>query len=228
MTIRTVDIAPLSAGNELIAVVRTAMAIAVATWLYLAISPFAFSNDGSARRNLLPYQSLIQDRPPDEQRMFRELQVSLLEAETMRTTTGEWPTVATLAAEGIEPFAPNPALRDSIYTWRLIRDGRFINYVGIPVTTPASPPRPARIATPPAWLLLVLEPDPAAPEPFQDDEEHDRLVDGSVLHVSIWNRPEGVSSGTNVLRSPQAEGWIQLYAAPPPTSHAVTASPPGP
>ena len=228
MTIRSVEIAPLSASSELIAVIRTAMALAVATWLYLAISPFVFSNDGSARRNLFPYQSLIQDRPPDEQRMFRELQVSLLEAETMRSTTGEWPTVATLAAEGIEPFAPNPALRDSAYTWRLIRNGRFINYIGIPVTTPASTPRPARIAAPPAWLLLVQEPDPAAPEPFQDDEEHDRLVDGSVLHVSIWNRPEGASSPTNVLRSPQAEGWIQLYAAPPPTSHAVIASPPPP
>lgn len=230
MTIRSVEIAPLSASNELIAVIRTAMAIAVATWLYLAISPFAFSNDAPARRNLFPYQSLIQDRPSDEQRMFRELQVSLLEAETLRSTTGEWPTVATLAAEGIEPFAPNPALKGSSYTWRLIRDGRFINYVGIPVpvTTPASTPPPTRITGAPAWLLLVQEPDPAAPEPFQDDEEHDRLVDGSVLHVSIWNRPEGASFSTNVLRSPQAEGWIQLYAAPPPTSHAVIASPPAP
>lgn len=230
MTIRSVEIAPLSASNELIAVIRTAMAIAVATWLYLAISPFAFSNDAPARRNLFPYQSLIQDRPSDEQRMFRELQVSLLEAETMRSTTGEWPTVATLAAEGIEPFAPNPALKGSNYTWRVIRDGRFINYVGIPVpiTTPASTPPPTRITGAPAWLLLVQEPDPAAPEPFQDDEEHDRLVDGSVLHVSIWNRPEGASFPTNALRSPQAEGWIQLYAAPPPTSHAVIASPPAP
>jgi hypothetical protein len=229
LTIRSVDITPLSASNELIAVVRTAMAIAVVTWLYLAISPFAFSNDGSARRNLWPYQSLIQDRPSDEQRMFRELQVSLLEAETMRSTTGEWPTVATLAAEGIEPFAPNPALKSSSYTWRLVRDGRFINYVGIPATTPAPSPRPpTRVPGAPAWLVLVQEPDPAAPEPFLDDEDHDRLVDGSLLHVSIWNRPEGASFPTNVLRSPQAEGWIQLYAAPPPTSHAVIASPPAP
>jgi hypothetical protein len=226
MTIRSVEIASLSASQELIAVVRTAMAIAVATWLYLAISPFAFSNDGSPRRNLWPYQSLIQDRPADEQRMFRELQVSLLEAETMRATTGEWPPVAALAAEGIEPFAPNPALKGSSYTWRLIREGRFISYVGIPATPPASTPqRPTSVGDAPAWLVLVQEPDPAAPEPFIDDEEHDRLVDGSVLHVSIWNRPEGASFPTTVLRSPHLEGWIQLYAAPPPTSHAVIAAP---
>lgn len=211
------------------AVARTAMAIAVAMWLYLTISPFVFSNDGSTRRNLWPYQSLIQDRPPDEQRMFRELQVGLLEAETMRSLDGEWPAVATLAAEGIEPFAPNPALKSSSYTWRQIRDGRFINYLGIPATTPVlGPRRPTSVAGAPAWLVLVQEPDPAAPEPFLDDEDHDRLVDGSVLHVSIWNRPEGAFVPTNVLRSPQAEGWIQLYAASPPASHAVIASPPAP
>jgi hypothetical protein len=229
MTIRSVEIAPLSASNELIAVARTAMAIAAATWLYLAISPFAFSNGGSTRQNLWPYQSLIQDRPSDEQRMFRELQVGLIEAETMRSTDGEWPAIAKLTAEGIEPFAPNPALKGSSYTWRLIRDGRFINYVGVPATAPAPPPRRATgVAGAPAWLVLVQEPDPAAPEPFIDDEDHDRLVDGSVLHVSIWNRPEGASLATNVLRAPQVEGWIQLYAAPPPTSHAVMASPPAP
>ena len=229
LPVRSVEIAPLSASDELIAVARTAMAIAAATWLYLAISPFAFSNVGSVQRNLWPYQSLIQDRPADDQRMFRELQVSLLEAETMRSTTGEWPPVATLAAEGIEPFAPNPALKGAIYTWRLIREGRFISYVGIPATTPASTPqRQTGVVGAPAWLVLVQEPDPAAPEPFLDDEEHDRLVDGSVLHVSIWLRPGGASFPTNVLRAPQVEGWIQLYAAPPPTSHAVIASPPAP
>ena len=229
MTIRSVEIAPLSASNELIAVARTAMAIAAATWLYLAIGPFALSNDGSAQRNLWPYQSLIQDRPADEQRMFRELQVGLLEAETMRSAAGEWPTVATLAAEGIEPFAPNPALKGSSYTWRLIRDGRFINYIAVPATAPApTAGRPTTVAGAPAWLLLLQEPDPAAPEPFLDDEDHDRLIDGSVLHVSVWNRPGGASFPTNVLRAPQAEGWIQLYAASPLTSHAVIASPPAP
>ena len=143
LTIRSVEIAPPSASHELIAVARTAMAISAATWLYLAISPFAFSNDASARRNLWPYQSLIQDRPSDEQRMFRELQVSLIEAETIRSATGEWPPVSTLAAEGIEPFAPNPALKGPSYTWRLIREGRFINYVGHPrYPTGINAPRP--------------------------------------------------------------------------------------
>jgi hypothetical protein len=146
----------------------------------------------------------------------------------MRSAAGEWPTIATLAAEGIEPFAPNPALKGSSYTWRLIRDGRFINYIAVPAAAPApTPGRPTSVAGAPAWLLLLQEPDPAAPEPVLDDEDHDRLIDGSVLHVSIWNRPGAAAFPTNVLRAPQAEGWIQLYAASPPT-HAVIASPPAP
>ena len=99
--------------------------------------------------------------------MFRELQVGLLEAETMRSAAGEWPTIATLAAEGIEPFAPNPALKGSSYTWQLIRDGRFVNYVGIPATTPApSPGRPTGVAGVPAWLLLVQSRIPLHPNRF--------------------------------------------------------------
>jgi hypothetical protein len=76
--------------------------------------------------------------------------------------------------------------------------------------------------------MLIQEPDPAAPEPFQDDEDHDRLLDGTVLHVSIWQRPEGAPFPANALRSPQVEGWTQLYAASPPSTHAVMASPPSP
>ena len=54
---------------------------------------------------LLPYQKLIRDASPSEQRVFRELQEGLLEAERMRAQTGRWPDVAALEAEGIPPFA---------------------------------------------------------------------------------------------------------------------------
>ena len=226
--LRRVELAPLSAGDELVAVARTAMAISVGTWLYLMTSPFALTDDASARRNLWPYQRLIEDRPSDEQRMFRELQVALIEAETLRSMSGGWPDTATLAAEKIEPFAPNAALKGPTYAWRLSRDGRFINYVGVsPGAAAAAQPREGG-AAPPAWLVLIQEPDPAAPEPFQDDEDHDRLIDGTVLHVSIWNRPEAGSDPASVVRLPQAAGWVQLYAAPPPATHAVMASPPAP
>jgi hypothetical protein len=228
VSLRRVELAPLSPGEELVAVARTAMAISVGTWLYLMTNPFMLTNDGSARRDLLPYQRLILDRPADEQRMFRELQVALIEAETLRSMTGSWPDTEALAADAIEPFAPNAALKGPPYQWRLSRDGLFVNYVGIAPESPGAAGAPAEGPRPPAWLILIQEPDPAAPEPFQDDEDHDRLLDGSVLHVSIWNRPEGGTFPARVIRAPQAEGWVQLYAAPPPSTHATTVSLPAP
>lgn len=202
---RDVEIAALSTRDELTGVARVGMAIGFGVWLYLANNPFPSDGAGALKRNLLPYQTVIQDRPLDEQRMFRVLQVSLLEAEAVRSTAGGWPAAAAMAADGIEPFARDPTVKGSTYQWRLIRDGRFVNYLGVPAE-PAAP----------AWLVLVQEPDPAAqPEAFVDDEEHDRLLDGSILHVSIWNHPGGARVSLNVVRVPQVEGWIQVYAADP-------------
>lgn len=203
--IRDVEITRLSARDELISVLRAAMGITAITWLYLANNPFP-STGGALQRNLLPFQAVIQSRPADEQLLFRELQVALIEAETRRSSAGAWPDAAAMAEEGIEPFAVNPAVRRTPYQWRLLRDGFFVNYVGIP----ADPAKPA-------WLVLVQEPDPTAqPEPFVDDEDHDRLLNGEILHVSIWSHADGGKlSVANVVRAPQAEGWIQLYAMDP-------------
>jgi hypothetical protein len=201
---RDVDIEAPSARGELTSVVRVGMAIGFCVWLYLANNPFLADSRGALTRNLLPYQSVVQDRPLDEQRMFRVLQVSLLEAEAVRSASGEWPSAAAMAADGIEPFARDPTVRGATYEWRLIRDGRIVNYLGVPAGRGA-----------PAWLVLAQEPDPAAPrEVFVDDEDHARLLDGSVLHVSIWNHPEGARIPTRgVIPLPQAQGWMQLYAA---------------
>jgi hypothetical protein len=203
---RDVEIAARSARDELASVVRVGMAVGFVVWLYLANNPFSANGSGTLKRNLLPYQSIVQDRPLDEQRMFRVLRVSLLEAEAVRSASGEWPSVAAMAADGIEPFARYPTVKGATYQWRLVHDGRLVNYVGVP-EEPAAP----------AWLMLVQEPDPAAaPEVFVDDEDHARLLDGSILHVSIWSHP-GVArlSPGAVVSVPQAEGWIQLYAAGP-------------
>lgn len=204
-TIRDVEIAKLSARDELISVMRAAMGITAITWLYLVNNPFP-STGGALQRNLLPFQAAIQSRSPEEQLMFRELQVALIEAETRRSSAGAWPGTAAMAEEGIEPFAVNPAVRRTPYQWRLLRDGFFVNYVGIP----ADPAKPA-------WLMLVQEPDPdAQPEPFVDDEDHDRLLHGEILHVSIWSHADGGKlTAASVVRAPQAEGWIQLYAMGP-------------
>ena len=207
---RDVEIAAASPRDELVSVVRAGMAITAGVWLYLANSPFPAAGGGALQRSLLPFQTVIQTRPIEEQRMFRELQVSLLEAETVRSIEGAWPDAARLAADGIEPFAPNPALKGAAYEWTRVQSGRVINYLGVPK---ADQQRRERA---PAWLVMVQEPDPAAPpEVYVEDEEHDRLADGSILHVSIWSHPAGARVPVNVVQVPQAEGWTQLYAADP-------------
>ena len=47
-----------------------------------------------------------------------------------------------------------------------------------------------RLPNSPAWLVLVLEPEPGAPpDTAREDEEHHRLISGDMLHVSTWVRP---------------------------------------
>ena len=82
--------------------------------------------------HLLPFQALIQDRPPIEQRMFRELQEGLLEAETRRADRGAWPAVSSLAADGIPPFALDPTAKGGRYEWHLTTSGTLVNYLGLP------------------------------------------------------------------------------------------------
>jgi hypothetical protein len=207
--VRDVEIAALSPRTELAAVVRAAVAIAFGVWLYLANQPSAAERgaSGDRARNLLPFQTLIQNRSVDEQRRFRTLQVALIEAENLRSTSGRWPEVTEMAEQGIEPFAVNPTDKGARYTWQLQRSGLYVNYLGIPDQADA-----------PAWLILVQEPDPSLPtEPYQNDEEHARLVDGTLLHVSIWQHANGPRVPLAVVRVPQAEGWTQLFAVGPST-----------
>jgi hypothetical protein len=56
-------------------------------------------------------------------------------------------------------------------------------------------------------------------EAFQNDEEHARLVDGTLLHVSIWQHARGASVAAAPVRVPQAEGWTQLFAVGPSATH---------
>ena len=202
--VQDVEIAAVSARDELIHVLRAAMAITAGVWLYVTNNPFPVSSN-AIQRSLLPFQAIVATLPSESQLMFRELQVSLIEAETIRSAEGSWPDAPRLREDGIEPFAPNPALKTVAYDWAMTRDRLIISYLGRPERTGA-----------PAWLVRVLEPDPSLPrEVFVEDEEHDQLLDGSVLHVSIWTRPDGAALLARVGPLPQAEGWIQLYAADP-------------
>ena len=182
--------------------VRASVAIVVVVWIYVASN--APGGGATSPRSLLPYQKLIADRSPVDQRMFRELQEGLLEAEAVRASIKIWPTAPALAADGIPPFAADPTKRAS-YEWTMIRVGMIVNYLGVPQS-----------GDQPAWLVLIQEPEPGVP-PDQtfEDEEHHRIVSGPMLHVSTWTRAEGGRIETKPVRLPQAEGWTQLYAVGP-------------
>lgn len=201
-TPRRAGVERLSTRRELVHLVRVAAAIVLGVWVYLAS---ALGDSGAARRDLLPYQALIQSRPPAEQRIFRELQEGLLEAETVRAATGNWPAAAALAEQGIPPFARDPTEKTAVFTWHLIREGPFINYLGVPDRTGV-----------PAWLLLVQEPEAGVPpdQPYED-EQHHRLLDGTMLHVSTWSLRDGLQMSPKLLRLPQTDGWTQFFAVGP-------------
>jgi len=197
---RTLEIHPPSLRVETLNVLKAAAAIVLVVAAYVFRPSFGAQSDLANRQSqigLLPYQKLVRDAPPAEQRVFRELQEGLLEAERIRAETGHWPDVATLATEGIPPFAPDPTQKIE-YKWTSVRQDWVTNYLGVP-SEPAQP----------AWVLVILEPEPGAPaDPAPNDETHHRLPDGTTLHVSIWNMPEEQRrTGFAALRLPQNEGW---------------------
>jgi hypothetical protein len=201
--IRTTEIRPPSVRAETLNVAKAAAAVIVVVVAYLFRPSFGDQSLADTRRSstLLPYQRLVADSSPAEQRTFRELQEGLLEAERIRATTGRWPDVAALEAEGIPPFAPDPTRKGPSYKWTSVRQDWTTNYVGVPADPSA-----------PAWTLVILEPAPGEPpDPAPNDETHHRLPDGTTLHVTIWTMPEqSRRSGFAALRLPQNEGWTQL------------------
>jgi hypothetical protein len=203
---RTVEILPPSIRRETLVVGQIAVIVVAAVALYLANTAWSPSAGQTRVSDLMPYQALVRDRPSNDQRMFRELQEGLLEAERVRSATGGWPAPAALAAQSIPPFAPDPT-RPENYVWTVTQHGTFVNYRALPSVTGV-----------PAWLLLIQEPDKGAPpDPAKEDEEHHRLSDGSMLHVSIWTHADGTDLPAHFISLPQVEGWTQLRAGPPAT-----------
>jgi hypothetical protein len=202
--VRTVDILPPSVRSETAIVGQLAIVIIAVVAFYLANTAWNTSNSQARAGDLMPYQVLVRDRPSSDQRMFRELQEGLLEAQRVRSMSGGWPAPAALAVQAIPPFAPDPT-RPETYTWTVTQHGTFINYRAAPSVTGV-----------PAWLLLIQEPDRGAPpDPALEDEEHHRLADGAMLHVSIWTHPDGTDLPARFISLPQVEGWTQLRAGPP-------------
>jgi len=91
-TVRRVEVRPPSSRIEFGNVVRFSMVVVAGAWMFLAANGGALRDTDGSARHLLPFQKLIQDRPPIEQRMFRELQEGLLEAESRRASPAAWRT----------------------------------------------------------------------------------------------------------------------------------------
>lgn len=210
-SLRTVEVESPSAVDE-------------AGWVFLAagfivlamIYVYAFERYGvggtnavSAQRALLPYQILFRDLPDGEQRVFRAMQEGSTEAVRLRADKGSWPSVESLAGEGIPPFARD-VLDKSGLRWSSTSEGLVTTYLGVPSAPEMSP----------AFLIRVQEPDPVTGEkapaqgPQVVDEEHQLLRDGTLLHVTYWKGPaRGLRA--EAIADPALEGWQQIRVRTP-------------
>jgi len=199
------EVLPPSRRTETAHVLRAAAAVVVIALLWIGGARRRGGGDPDA--GLSPYQVRFADLAPSVQRVVRELQEGMQEAMRLRADEGRWPEVARLAAEGIPPFADDGVERGQ-RRWSLAHERLAFQYLG----TAAGPGAPS-------LLLTILEPgpgdtegrDPRAVLPL--DEQHQRLRDGTLLHVAYWVEPSGVPPTSDALvREPAMDGWRQVLS----------------
>lgn len=194
--IRAVEVVPPRRSREEFYVMLACSTVVLAAlWWILATRPAP-----GVSMDALPFQIMFQELPSGEQRTLRALLDGEDEAKRRRDAEGAWPSVERLAQDQIPPFAPD-VLDRAGYRWSMRREGLLLNYAGAP-DVPGSPD----------FLLLIQEPDPASGELTQAgvvDEEHQRLSDGKLLHVTYWKRAQATRPATFVTR-PEVEGWTQI------------------
>jgi len=207
--IRTVEVVPPSYGDEGSWVFLSATFVCLCVIYIIAFQlhlPTGAAGDRRTARPPLPFQVLFRDLPGKEQRVFRAMQEGLQEALRMRGKDGDWPSVDSLAALEIPPFAPD-VLDKSGLTWTQYRDGPLVQYLGVP----------ARGTDMPAFLIFIQEPGPSGGEQFVPsvvDEEHQLLADGKLLHVTYWKHtPAAVRRGATP--DPALAGWLQIRITNP-------------
>lgn len=160
-----------------------------------------------------PFEVRFQALDASDQRMFRNLQEGVLEAEYERSRSGKWPDAKSLAESGIPPFATDP-IDQAKYQWRSLSSDNLVNYIG----SPAQSDRPTLIA-------IITEPPPGtAPDPRAIvDETHHKLQDGTIIHVTIWFSPApkgGEGPPLQDLKEPIAfvneqAGWRRVTSVAP-------------
>jgi hypothetical protein len=192
-------------GRERSIIVAVAIVIAAAVGLYLGLRA-----SGGGTGTLLPYQMLARDLVQSDQEIFTRLRQCLLDAEALRARQGSWPEPDAVASLPTSPIGASGAGATSAgggasYTWTLTQQHIIVNYLRLP----------SGDASASAWLIRVQEPDPAAPtDSAPNDEEHHRLPDGTVLHVSIWTHRFGSQLTRAFLPKPELVGWTQILTAP--------------
>lgn len=198
---RLIEVAPPSRSGENGIVLRLALAVALAMLFVI-----------SARRRatavgelpLMQFQRRFADLPAPLQRDDRELREGFLEAARARIKDGQWPEPEKLAADGVPPFA-NDGVDGKVRDWQLVQERRLSLYFGF-----------ARDGVErPALLLQVIESAPGDLESRDPntpiDEEHQRLADGTLVHVTTWYRDaNAAAAGGDGSFRPEMAGWTQM------------------
>ncbi len=202
-----VEVVPAARRGESASAVRAALLVVVVALLWIGGRNRGASNgagDGAAAR--LPYQIAFATLPSELQRSLRELHEGTLELIRLRGDDGRWPEAARLAAEGIPPFADDGVARGR-RRWSSLSSPYLRQYLGS-----ANREDGTR-----ALLIQLLEPRPGEMEgrdpraPVMLDEQHRRLADGTLLHVSFWIAPTGFRSERDEpIADPARAGFQQV------------------
>jgi zinc transport system substrate-binding protein len=213
-----IRVEPPSASGEGSLVLRAAIAVVLAA-LFVISSRRQANVAGEVP--LASFQQRFVDLPSPLQRDYRELREGYEEAARARSKAGAWPSPEQLATEGVPPFASD-GVDGRLREWRIVRDGRVALYFG--GTRADGKARPN-------LLLRVIESAPADYESRDPntrvDEEHRRLADGTLVHVTTWYRESaaGPVAGDGSLR-PEMSGWTQMVGRAAERSLAVLPSVP--
>lgn len=200
------DLLPPSRRGETAAAARAAAAVAIGALLW--IGGAGLRGAPSSAAPMAAWQRRFADLEPALQRALRELHEGAVEALRLRGEEGSWPDVDRLAADGVPPFADDGVDRGRR---RFVRgvERNDVQYAGLP----------ARDDGTRSLLLRLLEPLPGDPEgsdprvPLEPDEQHRRLADGTLLHVSFWIGPERPHRAVEPpVRDPAREGWTQVLS----------------
>jgi hypothetical protein len=178
--------------------------VALAGAIVVVLVGYVTFRSSSESGALLPYQILARDLVLADQAMFTTLKTGILDLEAVRAETGRWPEPDQVL--GLPRAAPGgEGAGTPSYVWSRRAQGIIVNYLGRPEGADSSA----------AWLVVYREPDPGAPaDTAPNDEEHHRLPDGTVQHVSIWMRRFGARVPDDFLPQPEVAGWTQVLTAP--------------